>query len=258
MLGAIKDIDPRVGLKPSGGIRTLADAQAYLDQADRIDGTVVGGPRTFRFGASGLFDALHRRARAAMMQPPATERLRATDDRTPARDHPQQARRQAAQRGRDRRSSSVASPTTPSPRARSARSRWRCTSTGMTSTSGSRCTRAMMSSGTVMRWDVPGPVVDKHSTGGVGDTVSLMLAPMVASCGGFVPMISGRGLGHTGGTFDKMESIPGYVATPTMAKFRPWSAASGARSSARRPTSLRPTSASTAFATSRPRSRASA
>jgi thymidine phosphorylase len=81
-------------------------------------------------------------------------------------------------------------------------------------------TRAMTDSGTTLRWDVPGPVLDKHSTGGVGDTVSLMLAPMVAACGGFVPMISGRGLGHTGGTYDKMESIPGYVADPSMTKFR--------------------------------------
>jgi thymidine phosphorylase len=81
-------------------------------------------------------------------------------------------------------------------------------------------TLAMRDSGTVLRWELDGPVVDKHSTGGVGDTVSLMLAPMVAACGGYVPMISGRGLGHTGGTYDKMESIPGYVAAPTMAKFR--------------------------------------
>lgn len=81
-------------------------------------------------------------------------------------------------------------------------------------------TKAMRDSGTVLHWDLPGPVLDKHSTGGVGDTVSLMLAPMVAACGGYVPMISGRGLGHTGGTYDKMESIPGYVAAPTMAKFR--------------------------------------
>ncbi len=81
-------------------------------------------------------------------------------------------------------------------------------------------TKAMTNSGVTLRWDLPGPIVDKHSTGGVGDTVSLMLAPMVAACGGYVPMISGRGLGHTGGTYDKFESIPGYVAVPTMAKFR--------------------------------------
>ncbi len=81
-------------------------------------------------------------------------------------------------------------------------------------------TRAMMNSGRVMRWpDMPGPVLDKHSSGGVGDKVSLMLAPMVAACGGYVPMIAGRGLGHTGGTVDKLEAIPGYTTTPDPAKF---------------------------------------
>src|SRR5215211_2008199 len=81
-------------------------------------------------------------------------------------------------------------------------------------------TRAMMNSGTVLTWDLPGPVLDKHSTGGVGDTVSLVLAPAVAACGGFVPMISGRGLGHTGGTLDKLDSIPGYVSQPDIETFR--------------------------------------
>lgn len=70
-------------------------------------------------------------------------------------------------------------------------------------------TLAMRDSGEVMRWDLGGPVVDKHSTGGVGDCVSLLLAPALAECGAYVPMISGRGLGHTGGTLDKLESIPG-------------------------------------------------
>lgn len=73
-------------------------------------------------------------------------------------------------------------------------------------------TLAMRDSGDVLRWDLPGPVMDKHSTGGVGDCVSLLLAPALAECGVYVPMISGRGLGHTGGTLDKMEAIPG-VAT---------------------------------------------
>jgi thymidine phosphorylase len=80
-------------------------------------------------------------------------------------------------------------------------------------------TRAMMESGDTLQWDLPGPVVDKHSTGGVGDNVSLMLAPMLAACGAYVPMISGRGLGHTGGTLDKLESIPGYLAKPDNALF---------------------------------------
>jgi thymidine phosphorylase len=81
-------------------------------------------------------------------------------------------------------------------------------------------TRAMTRSGEVLSWDLPGPALDKHSTGGVGDTVSLALAPAVASCGGFVPMISGRGLGHTGGTLDKMDSIPGYVTQPDLETLR--------------------------------------
>ncbi len=75
-------------------------------------------------------------------------------------------------------------------------------------------TLAMRDSGTVLDWDLPGPVVDKHSTGGVGDNVSLMLAPALAACGAYVPMISGRGLGHTGGTLDKFDAIPGYTTQP--------------------------------------------
>lgn len=81
-------------------------------------------------------------------------------------------------------------------------------------------TRAMTRSGSVLSWNLPGPILDKHSTGGVGDAVSLVLAPMVAACGGYVPMIAGRGLGHTGGTLDKLESIPGYDATPDLERFR--------------------------------------
>ena len=81
-------------------------------------------------------------------------------------------------------------------------------------------TRAMRDSGHVMRWDLPGAVVDKHSTGGIGDVVSLILAPVLAACGTYVPMISGRGLGHTGGTLDKLEAIPGYDCDLTEAQFR--------------------------------------
>ena len=82
-------------------------------------------------------------------------------------------------------------------------------------------TLAMRNSGSVLDWsDLDGPVADKHSTGGVGDNVSLMLAPILAAIGIYVPMISGRGLGHTGGTLDKFDSIPGYKTQPDNALFR--------------------------------------
>ncbi|MCC0005888.1 MAG: thymidine phosphorylase [Methylobacteriaceae bacterium] len=91
---------------------------------------------------------------------------------------------------------------------------------GMDARECAELTSAMTASGTRLDWralDLGGPVLDKHSTGGVGDVVSLMLAPMVAACGGYVPMIAGRGLGHTGGTVDKLESIPGYRTAPDLA-----------------------------------------
>jgi thymidine phosphorylase len=81
-------------------------------------------------------------------------------------------------------------------------------------------TMAMRDSGKVMSWDLPGPVVDKHSTGGIGDAVSLLLAPALAALGAYVPMVSGRGLGHTGGTLDKLESIPGLKTEVTEERFR--------------------------------------
>ena len=94
---------------------------------------------------------------------------------------------------------------------------------GMTRAEVIALTRGMRDSGTVLDWsdaDLPGPALDKHSTGGVGDKVSLMLAPIVAACGGAVPMISGRGLGHSGGTLDKMDAIAGYTTAPDSAMFR--------------------------------------
>lgn len=93
----------------------------------------------------------------------------------------------------------------------------------MTFEEAGKLTSAMALSGEVLDWekeDLGGPVIDKHSTGGVGDKVSFMLAPIAAACGCYVPMISGRGLGHTGGTTDKAESIPGYNATPGFDLFR--------------------------------------
>ncbi len=105
---------------------------------------------------------------------------------------------------------------------------------GMSSEERIALTGAMMRSGEVLEWHASAappaldrPVLDKHSTGGVGDKVSLLLAPIVAACGGAVPMISGRGLGHTGGTLDKLESIPGYDVTPTSGRFREVVASAG-------------------------------
>ena len=120
---------------------------------------------------------------------------------------------------------------------------------GLTREECAALTRAMTRSGSVLDWsgaDLGGPVLDKHSTGGVGDKVSLILAPVVAACGGFVPMISGRGLGHTGGTLDKLASIPGYDTAPDLGRFRAAVRAAGCaivgadrRSRARRPAALR-------------------
>lgn len=84
-------------------------------------------------------------------------------------------------------------------------------------------TEAVVDSGLKIDWlesNLPGPILDKHSTGGVGDGVSLMLAPMLAACGAYIPMIAGRGLGHTGGTIDKLEAIPGYNTTLSINDFK--------------------------------------
>ena len=94
---------------------------------------------------------------------------------------------------------------------------------GMTMAERVALTRAMTASGTTLDWsarDLAGPALDKHSTGGVGDKVSLILAPILAACGAVVPMISGRGLGHTGGTLDKLDSIPGYDTAPDLARLQ--------------------------------------
>ncbi len=93
---------------------------------------------------------------------------------------------------------------------------------GLTTEEVVNLTIAMRNSGTIIDWEniLDKPIVDKHSTGGVGDKVSLMLAPIVAACGAYVPMISGQGLGHTGGTVDKLESIPGFNIRPNLSEFK--------------------------------------
>jgi len=91
---------------------------------------------------------------------------------------------------------------------------------GLSAAARTALTEGMRDTGDVLRWDLPAPVVDKHSTGGVGDCISLALAPALAACGVFVPMVSGRGLGHTGGTLDKLEAIPGYIVDQDEGRFR--------------------------------------
>ena len=94
---------------------------------------------------------------------------------------------------------------------------------GMSEQETVRMTKSMTHSGDILNWEgiVNSDLVcDKHSTGGVGDKVSLVLAPILAACDLFVPMISGRGLGHTGGTLDKFDSIPGYNTQPDIEKFQ--------------------------------------
>jgi len=130
---------------------------------------------------------------------------------------------------------------------------------GMTTPERVAMTLGLVRSGVTLDWndlDLPGPIIDKHSSGGVGDKVSLMLAPIVAACGAFVPMISGRGLGHTGGTLDKLSSISATTCSPTWRPSAGSCARSAAPSSARPTISPRPTGGSTACATSpRPSSR---
>lgn len=95
-----------------------------------------------------------------------------------------------------------------------------CLCRGLDAIETAELTRAMAHSGTMLKWDLHRPIIDKHSTGGVGDKVSLMLAPIAAACGLAVPMIAGRGLGHTGGTIDKLESIHGFNTTLSIESFQ--------------------------------------
>ncbi|KAG1651483.1 Thymidine phosphorylase [Nymphon striatum] len=162
------------GFKPAGGIRTVEDCGAYLQLADDILGPNWVSKDTFRFGASGVLDDVL----AALEGGTAT----LGEDGSASDAHISAFAMAVYFQGLDH-DETVA------------------------------LAMAMRDSGDVLTWpSLKGPIVDKHSTGGVGDNVSLMLAPMAAACGIDVPMISGRGLGHTGGTLDKMDSITANLA----------------------------------------------
>ena len=115
---------------------------------------------------------------------------------------------------------------------------------GMTREESVALTLAMRDSGTVLDWSsLDGPVLDKHSTGGVGDNVSLMLAPALAACGVYVPMISGRGLGHSGGTLDKLDADPGLRVAARSRPLPPGGRQTSAAPSSARPRISRPPTA---------------
>uniref|UniRef100_A0A914XSF0 Deoxyribose-phosphate aldolase n=21 Tax=root TaxID=1 RepID=A0A914XSF0_9BILA len=206
MMEVIRDmgVEKTVGFKPAGGVRTAEDAQKYLAIADELFGADWADARHYRFGASSLLasllkalghgDEIIRKKRDGHALSDEEIRFFINGIRDNTISEGQIAALAMTIFFHD-----------------------------MTMPERVSLTMAMRDSGTVLDWKslhLNGPIVDKHSTGGVGDVTSLMLGPMVAACGGYIPMISGRGLGHTGGTLDKLESIPGFDIFPDDNRFR--------------------------------------
>lgn len=220
MLAAIKDNGGLCGFKASGGIRTLDQAVAYVRLAERIMGADWVTPERFRIGASSLMDEL-------------LEILATSDDAVYGADEvaprvlPQETiakKRDGGVLSDDEIRAFVEGLTDGSVGdAQAAAFAMAVLFRDLNDAECRALTLAMRDSGQVLDWRAMGlgdvPVIDKHSTGGVGDKVSLILAPLLAACDVHVPMISGRGLGHTGGTLDKLASIPGYSVAPSAETF---------------------------------------
>ena len=207
MMEVIRDmgVEKTVGFKPAGGVRTAEDAQKYLAIADELFGADWADARHYRFGASSLLASLLK-----ALGHGAQEIIRKKRDGHALSD---EEIRFFINGIRDNTISE----------GQIAALAMTIFFHDMTMPERVSLTMAMRDSGTVLDWKslhLNGPIVDKHSTGGVGDVTSLMLGPMVAACGGYIPMISGRGLGHTGGTLDKLESIPGFDIFPDDNRFR--------------------------------------
>ena len=197
-------------------VRTLADAAVYLGLCDTIIGRTWATPKTFGLGRAVCTTCSSRRSRAEA-RPPRRECT--GHGRSSPGDHPQEARRRGS-RPRDRsvRRGLTSGRVTEGQAASFAMAVF---FRGLSIEERVALTRAMTRPARLLPGTCPARSWTSTSTGGVGDCVSLALAPAVAACGGFVPMISGRGLGHTGGTLDKLDSIPGYVRSPTSRPFRP-------------------------------------
>lgn len=220
MLEAIRESGGACGFKASGGVRSLEQAVAYVRLAERIMGAEWVTPERFRIGASGLMDEL-----LAILAAPGDAVFGETE--RPRRALPQETiakKRDGGELSDAEIGDFVAGLADGS--VADAQAAAFAMAVLFRDLSDAECralTLAMRDSGRVLDWRAMGlgdvPVIDKHSTGGVGDKVSLILAPLVAACGVHVPMISGRGLGHTGGTLDKLASIPGYAVAPSVETF---------------------------------------
>ncbi|SBV96603.1 thymidine phosphorylase (modular protein) [uncultured Alphaproteobacteria bacterium] len=220
MLAAIRETGGTCGFKVSGGVRSLDQAVAYVRLAERTMGAEWVTPDRFRIGASGLLDEL-----AAILAADDDAVLGEADG--PRRALPQETiakKRDGGQLDDAEIADFVAGLADGS--VADAQAAAFAMAVLFRDLSDAECralTLAMRDSGRVLDWRAMGlgdvPVIDKHSTGGIGDKVSLILAPLVAACGVHVPMISGRGLGHTGGTLDKLSSVPGYDVAPSVETF---------------------------------------